>query len=194
MASTKSTLISLLAAFPSGILARNVISAPCLDGECADGRQASLIQTMKQYPIFTNTFAAAATVASADGPMTKCGAGCTSSPCIEVDWRSIDCAVAEDAKAGGNIPWENSQTDFVFEEALNSWLSATGTGSQQFFGDEGTGTSLTCSEYMVKYVRGPANMKCATLVDRNGCDGFLEKITGLSMCLKFDALSSTAIL
>ncbi|KAK7424232.1 hypothetical protein QQZ08_008720 [Neonectria magnoliae] len=83
-----------------------------------------------------------------------------------------------------NVIWSDSQTNFVFEKALNSWLGASGTGLQRFYGEDGTGTSLTFTEYMrqflhetsiiAKLVGGPANMECATLVDRNGCDGFLE--------------------
>ncbi|KAF7544468.1 hypothetical protein G7Z17_g9921 [Cylindrodendrum hubeiense] len=144
MAPIKSTLITLLAAFPSGILARNVLGASCCNGGTCGWTD------------------------------EKCGAGCTSGPCVEVNWKDIDCSVAEDTESAGNILWDNAQTDFVFEEALNSWLGASGTGLQRVFGGEGTGTSLTFSEYMAKYVGGPANMKCATLVDRNGCDSFLE--------------------
>lgn len=69
-------------------------------------------------------------------------------PCVEFNWKDIDCAVAEVTESAGNILWENSQTEFVFDEALNVWLGATGTGSQRFFGDEGTGTSLTFLEYV----------------------------------------------
>ncbi|KPM45713.1 hypothetical protein AK830_g824 [Neonectria ditissima] len=155
MTSTKSTLIALLAAFPRTIIARNVIGASCIDGPCADGSCCN-----GGFCGWTDD---------------KCGGGCSSGPCVEVKWQDIDCAVAEDTESAGNVIWGDSQTNFVFEEALSSWLGASGTGLQRFYGEDGTGTSLTFSEYIAKYVGGPANMKCATLVDRNGCDGFLER-------------------
>ncbi|KAK7403454.1 hypothetical protein QQX98_010775 [Neonectria punicea] len=126
MKPTKSTLIALLAAFTNGIIARNVIGASCIDGPCADG-------------------------SCCNGGWTdeKCGGGCTSGPCVESNWQDIDCAVAEDTESSGNVIWSDSQTNFVFEEALNSWLGASGIGLQRLYGEDGTGTSLTFTEYII---------------------------------------------
>ncbi|KAF4464677.1 Glucan endo-13-alpha-glucosidase agn1 [Fusarium albosuccineum] len=155
MAPIKNTLISLLAVLPGAVVARNVLGPACFDGPCSDGSCCGA----GGFCGLTDEF---------------CGAGCTSGPCKEVDWRSLSCDIAKDEEKPGADRWTEAEANFAFDEAVNKWLDATGDGLERFFGEEKDGTRLDFPRFIAAALGGPTGMRCRELVDRNGCDSFFD--------------------
>ncbi|RSM14714.1 hypothetical protein CDV31_005296 [Fusarium ambrosium] len=95
------------------------------------------------------------------------GAGCTTGPCKEADWKSHWWDVANDEQKPGADRWREAEAGFALDKATNKWLDATGDGPQRFFGKEKDGTRLDSPS-------GLTGMGCRELVDRNGCGNYSD--------------------
>ncbi|KAL6351859.1 hypothetical protein LRP88_14669 [Fusarium phalaenopsidis] len=155
MSPFKNRLVYLLAILPSMGVARNVLGPMCLDGPCSDGSCCGA----GGFCGLTDEF---------------CGAGCTSGPCKEVNWKSHSCDIANDEEKPGANRWREAEAGFAFDEAINKWLDATEDGLERFFGEEKDGTRLDFPGFISAALGGPTGMRCRELVDRNGCDNYSD--------------------
>ncbi|UPL00339.1 hypothetical protein LCI18_011273 [Fusarium solani-melongenae] len=103
-----------------------------------------------------------------------CGAGCTTGPCKEDDWKSLSCDITNDEEKPGADRWREAETGFAFDEAINKWLDATGDGLETLFGEEKDDTRLEFPRFISAALGGPTGMRCRELVDRNGCYNYSD--------------------
>ncbi|KAF7557807.1 hypothetical protein G7Z17_g467 [Cylindrodendrum hubeiense] len=107
------------------------------------------------------------------GTGVECNVGCVNGPCENSDWKSISCDIPGNPELAGSERWNGAEAQYAYDESVQAWAKDSGNdiNSQINFRRD---TQLTFSQYISHHLGGADNMQCGSLVDRNGCDQFLQ--------------------